>query len=115
MITLESLLSKWTEAIIVNGQESWQGNYKVANRAYGRARDYLEQIRESGTPVTQVMKGLLSHENAYVRVAAAHRVLAMEPEAAIPVLRAVAKEGGGPGFSADTILTEYAKGRLFLS
>jgi hypothetical protein len=110
----ETLIAAYTEAVIRTSEAQAQMRPRVANWHADKILQIARELRRRGPEAQKKLLPLLHHSNPHVRGWSATHALGFAPEEALPVLRALAKERGDPGFDARIALQEWEKGTLGL-
>lgn len=111
-LSLDELREMFKEASTTHGETTLSGDYKVGNRAFALIeRVYKELARRDCLQIA--LKPLLFDQNVSVKTWAASRMLPIDTDVAVRVLKEVAAEDNGIlSFNARMVLEQWEKGEL---
>jgi Domain of unknown function (DUF2019) len=109
-----ALVELFADAASTRGMALEDGNPRLANQHFDRMVDVYGEIKSRGAEAQRLFLRLLNHNDPSVRYPAAVRILAFAPQAAEPVLEALAQLDGTIGFCAEMILEQWRKGEFSL-
>ncbi len=106
----EHPLDQYISSAICHGEASVSGDHKKANDSYDKIIAGFKKLKATGR--TDSLLGLLSHDDASVRLWAATHSLGWNETEAIRTLRALAASDEFASFSAQVILEQWNKGEF---
>lgn len=112
MNSLDELVEKYIDSVIIHGKKSWDGDPKTANKHFILYTKCYIQICKYGKEGEQVLKTLLNHESHFVRCAAAYHLLPFDSEVGLKMLKKCKNQPDGVGFNAKILLSEWNSGNL---
>jgi Domain of unknown function (DUF2019) len=112
---LENIADALTEFEIAanqHGEATEQGNYKEANKNYGKIAKVITFLKEQNS-INELLP-LIEHPSLGVRLWASTYLLPVKKEEAIRELKNIIRGGSFCAFTAETTLSEWKKGNLNL-
>lgn len=109
---IEALIKTYQELAEQHGRATEIGDARVANECHDRVVETLRDLDGASNEGRRVLRGVLGHENAHVRVCVATHLIKLYPEECKAVLDEVASQAGLAAFNAGMVLDLWRAGKL---
>jgi len=107
-LTANALVDRFAEICLAQDEALLYSNIAKFNRLYEKMAAIRDELKSRPGDQRTTLTALLSHENAQVRLQAARATLAVAPEAALNVIKAIASgrkfpQAGDAGMTLDNL------------
>ena len=111
---IQTLESDYRDLAEAHGAATQRGDYKAANKSYGKLIAVLAKIRVKGKDGEASLLNLVRDQNESVPCWAATHSLPFAESSALAVLEALALRVGPIAFDAKMVVQQWKKGQLVI-